>query len=93
MMTRSLTSKYLPGLMKVMLPFFKLYFSDDGGKSAEKASRSTVWGATSSDLEGVCGRYFDTNMKEQKLHPTAYDTAVHEQIMALIEKTLARERD
>jgi hypothetical protein len=33
----------------------------------------------------VTGRYFDTNSKEQKLHPTAYDPQVQNSILALIE--------
>ena len=83
-MTRSLTAQSLPGLMKLMLPFFKLYFSDDGGKSAAKAATSTIWAATTPDLEGVNGKYFDTNMKEQRLHPTAYEADVQGAIMDVI---------
>lgn len=83
-MTRSLSSKSLPGLMKLMLPFFKLYFTDDGGKSASLAAKSTIWAATSSELDGITGRYFDTNMKEQALHPTAYDENVQSKILHII---------
>ena len=88
-MTRALSSKSLPGLMKLMLPFFKLYFADDGGKSAAKAALSTIWGATSPELDGITGRYFDTDMKEQRLHPTAYDKEVQDKIYALIKQTLS----
>ena len=84
-MTRSLTLSALPGLMKLMLPFFRLFFAEDGGKSAAKAAASTIWGATSRDLDGVTGRYFDTNTTEQRLHPTAYDPKVQDRIRALIE--------
>ena len=90
-MTRSLTSKALPGFMKLMYPFFTWYFADDGGKSAKKASQSTIWGATSSELNGVTGCYFDTNMKEQKLHPTAYETHIQEKILTLIHQSLPSE--
>ena len=85
-MTRSLSSSGLPGAMKLMLPFFRLFFADDGGKSAAKAARSTIWAATTSDLDGVTGRYFDTNSKETKLHPTAYDPQVQRCILAAIEQ-------
>ena len=84
-MTSSLTHKSLPGMMKLMLPIFRLLFRDDGGKSAAAAAVSTIWGATSPALDGVTGRYFDTNTKEQKLHPTAYDAVVHARILAVID--------
>ena len=84
-MTGSLSPSALPGFMKLMYPLFRLLFKEDGGKSAKKAARSTIWGATSSELDGVTGRYFDTNAKEQKLHPTAYDPRVQDSILAVIE--------
>jgi len=84
-MTGSLSLSGLPGLMKLMYPLLRLLFAEDGGKSAKKAARSTIWGATSAELEGVTGRYFDTNVEEQKLHPTAYDSRVQDSILAVIE--------
>ena len=84
-MTGSMSAGSLPGLMKLMYPLFRLLFREDGGKSAKKAARSTIWGATSPELDGVNGRYFDTNSKEQKLHPTAYDSQVQDSILAVIE--------
>jgi NAD(P)-dependent dehydrogenase (short-subunit alcohol dehydrogenase family) len=84
-MTSSLSSKSLPGPMKIMLPLLKLIFRDDGGKSAAKAATSTIWGATTSDLDGVTGKYFDTNTKERKLHATAYEPEVQARILAVLE--------
>ncbi len=86
-MTRSLSPKSLPGAMKLMYPFFRLFFKEDGDKSAAKAAGSTIWGATSPDLEGTTGAYFDTNSKKKKLHPSAYDSAVQTQIRKLIDAT------
>ena len=83
-MTGSMSAEALPGPMKLMYPLMRILFREDGGKSAAKAARSTIWGATSSDLNGVTGRYFDTNSKEQKVHPTAYDSQVQESILAVI---------
>lgn len=83
-MTRSMGASALPGLLKLMLPFFRLLFAEDGGKSAAKAARSTIWAATTSDIDGVGGRYYDTNCVEQKMHPTAYQPAVHARIRAVI---------
>ena len=90
-MTGSMSASALPGLMKLMYPLFRLLFKEDGGKSAKKAARSTIWGATSSELDGVTGRYFDTNAKEQKLHPTAYDSRVQDSILAVVEAAEAPE--
>ena len=90
-MTGSMSTKALPGAMKLMYPLFRLLFKEDGGKSAKKAARSTIWGATSSELDGVTGRYFDTNSKEQRLHPTAYDSHVQDRILAVIEASEAPE--
>ena len=83
-MTRSLTSAGLPGAMKLMMPFFKLFFWDDGGKSASKAARSTIWAATTSELNGRTGHYFDTNSREAKLHPSAYDLEHQARIVDLL---------
>ena len=76
--------------MKIMMPFFRWFFKEDGGKSAGKAARSTIWAATAPDLEGVAGRYFDTNTKEQRLHPTAYEGAVQAAIVSVIDTALAQ---
>ena len=84
-MTRSVSSKGLPGAMKLMMPFFRLFFREDGGKSAAKAARSSIWGATTPELDGVTGRYYDTDCVEQKLHPTAYDSSVQAAIVAVME--------
>ena len=83
-MTGALSVDALPGLLKLMYPLFRFMFRADGGKSAAKAARSTIWAATTSSLNGVTGRYFDTNTKEQKLHPTSYDPKVQARIVAVI---------
>ena len=88
-MTRSLTSRALPGALKLMLPIFRFMFREDGGKSAARAARSTIWGATTPALDGVTGRYFDTHCKEQKLHPTAYDPQVQAGILAVLDRASA----
>ena len=85
-MTRSLSAKGLPGPMKIMMPFFKIFFREDGGKSAWNASKSTVFAATDPSLEGITGRYFNTHSKEEKLHPSSYDETVHQQIIDVIER-------
>lgn len=83
-MTRSLSPKSLPGVMKIMYPFFRLFFKEDGDKSAAKAASSTIWAATSSDLAGTTGSYFDTKSIEKKLHHSAYASEVQACIRELI---------
>jgi NAD(P)-dependent dehydrogenase (short-subunit alcohol dehydrogenase family) len=85
-MTRSLTRAGLPGAMKLMMPFFRLFFSEDGGKSASKAARSTIWAATTPDLNGQTGRYFDTNSRDAKLHPSAHDPENQRRILDLLRR-------
>jgi len=86
-MTSAMSADALPGAMKLFYPLLRLLFREDGGKSAAKAARSTIWGATSPALDGVTGRYFDTNSREQKMHPTAYDPEVQAKILALIKES------
>ena len=83
-MTQSLSPRALPGPMKVMYPLFRWMFRDDGGRSAQRASKSTVWAATSTELDNRTGVYFDTHCREQKLHPSAYDTGVHARIRSAL---------
>ena len=92
-MTQSLSPKSLPGAMKLMYPFFRLFFREDGGKSAEKAAQSTIWSATSPKLQGVTGAYFDTHSKRQELHPSAHTPAVQSSIRAVIEGAETRYRE
>ena len=94
-MTKNLTLGHLPGPMKLMLPFFKCFFREDGGKSAKQAAHSTVWGCTSgvavtegATIAGATGKYFDTQCKEQPLHKTAYDSAVQKAVTDAIKKAL-----
>ena len=84
-MTGSLSLDHLPGLMKLFYPIFWLMFRDDGGKSAKKASTSTVFAATSAELDGVTGKFFDSKATGQELDPTAYDSQVQAKIIQTIE--------
>ena len=83
-MTQSLSLKLLPGAMKLMYPFFRLFFREDGGKSAARAAKSTIMATISPDITGVTGTYFDTHSKQHDLHATAYDASVHNQIREVI---------
>ena len=76
--------------MKFMYPFFRVFFREDGGKSAAKAARSTIWAATSLDIEGTTGAYFDTHSKQRSLHKTAYDPQTQARIRAVIDMAEAQ---
>jgi len=86
-MTQSLTARALPGAMKLMYPFFRLFFRDDGGKSAANAARSTIWAATDSEIHRVTGAYFDTHSERQELHPSAHEPSIHDAIRSTLEST------
>jgi len=88
-MTRSVTPEMLPRAMRWMFPIFKLLVRDDGGKSAAKAARSSVYLASSPEVEGVTGKYFDTNCKEAAWSPTVMEAGNREKIWKVIEKVSA----
>jgi NAD(P)-dependent dehydrogenase (short-subunit alcohol dehydrogenase family) len=85
-MTRSVTPEMLPGFMRFMWPFFKLAIREDGGKSAEKASRSSVYLASSVEVEGVNGKNFDTNSKMVDWPAAVVDQSTRQQIWKVAEQ-------
>ncbi|MCO4744818.1 MAG: SDR family NAD(P)-dependent oxidoreductase [Proteobacteria bacterium] len=75
-MTQAMGPMSLPWYMRPAFPVFSfLVQRKDGGASAEKASRSTIYAATTPDLEGVSGAYIDTASQRGSLHPTVLDAA------------------
>ncbi len=58
----------------------------DGGKSALKASRSSVYLASSAEVEGVSGKYFDTNSKMTVWPVTVLDQGTRHQIWQIAEQ-------
>jgi NAD(P)-dependent dehydrogenase (short-subunit alcohol dehydrogenase family) len=85
-MTRSVTAEMLPGFMRFAFPLFKLMTRPDGGKSAAKAARSSVYLASSKDVEGVSGKYFDTNNKMADWPPIVLNTATRERLWSIVER-------
>jgi NAD(P)-dependent dehydrogenase (short-subunit alcohol dehydrogenase family) len=88
-MTRSVTPEMLPGFMRFLFPIFKLVLREDGGKSAAKASRSSVYLASSPEVEGVSGKYFDTNSKAAEWSSAILDANLRTQLWSTVER-LAR---
>lgn len=62
-MTGAMTAEFLPMPLKLAAPIFKLMMRPDGGQSAAKAARSSIYAASSSDLAGKTGLYIDTNSR------------------------------
>ncbi|HND50668.1 MAG TPA: hypothetical protein PLL95_19005, partial [Anaerolineales bacterium] len=80
------TSEMLPRAMRWMFPIFKLAVREDGGKSAAKAARSSVYLASSPEVDGVTGKYFDTNCKEAAWSPAVMDEANREMLWKIVER-------
>lgn len=85
-MTRSVTAEMLPGFMRFLFPIFKLAVREDGGKSATKASRSSAYLASSLEVEGVSGKYFDTNGKEAEWSSAVLDANLRTQLWSTVER-------
>lgn len=62
-MTQNVTADMLPFLLRPLFPLFKLLVKPNNGKSAKKASRSSVYLATSKEVENMNGMYFDKNVQ------------------------------
>jgi hypothetical protein len=85
-MTQSVTPEMLPGFMRLMWPLFKLATRADGGQSAAKASRSSVFLASSAEVEGVNGKYFDTHSKMVDWPASVLDQATRQHLWAIAEQ-------
>lgn len=70
-MTRSVTMDMLPWQMRLAYPLFKLFTRPDGGKSAQKASRSSVLLATDPNLRGETGLYYTAKCVRQPMPAAA----------------------
>ena len=66
-MTQNVTAKMLPLLLRPLFPLFKYITRPDNGKSAKKASRSSVFLATSNEVENMTGIYCDKKVKIRKM--------------------------
>lgn len=86
-MTQSVTSSDMPWFVRPMWPLLsRMMQRDDGGVSAAKASRSSVWAASSKELDGVSGKYFDTKCKEKALHRSVQNTNNQQRVLVCAER-------
>jgi NAD(P)-dependent dehydrogenase (short-subunit alcohol dehydrogenase family) len=87
-MTQSVTAGMLPFLMRPLFPLFKFLVKPDGGKSAEKASRSSVFLATSKDVEGKTGLYVDKHVKIKEMPQAAANEENRKQVWNYVNQLL-----
>ncbi len=85
-MTQGVTREMLPGAMRWLFPLFKWMTRPDGGKSAAKAARSTVYLASSREVAGVTGQYFDTHCKQVEWPSAVLDQMIRQQAWAQVEQ-------
>jgi NAD(P)-dependent dehydrogenase (short-subunit alcohol dehydrogenase family) len=62
-MTGAMTPDMVPLAMRLVWPIFKYIMRDHGGKSAARASRSSVYAASTPEIAGETGLYINTNSK------------------------------
>jgi len=85
-MTQSVTPEMLPGFMRIIWPLFKLATRADRGQSAAKAARCSVYLASSAGVEGVNGKYFDTQSKMVDWPQAVLDQATRQRLWAMTEQ-------
>ena len=85
-MTRSVTPEMFPGFMRLIWPLFKSMVREDGGQSAAKASRSSVYLATSAEVANISGQYFDTNCKMVAWPKAVTDQEIRQKIWTITER-------
>ena len=87
-MTQSVTPEMLPKVMLFLFPLFKLAVRSDGSKSAEKASRSSVYLASSLDVEGISGKYFNSKCKDVNLPKVVLNQTTRTNLWEYVERLL-----
>ncbi|MDA0244736.1 MAG: SDR family NAD(P)-dependent oxidoreductase [Chloroflexi bacterium] len=83
-MTRSVTPEMFPRGIRWLFPVFKLMTRPDNGKSAGKASQSSVYLASSVDVAGVTGRYYSSKAKETKMPDVVFDPKIRQNLWGLV---------
>ena len=86
-MTRAMTRSTLPWWMKPLWPVFRSVMQrDDGGASAEKASRSSSWAVEAVELVRASGQIYDARCKRTRFKPKVADAACQQRVVALLRR-------
>ena len=91
-MTQAMDPSDLPGPMRLAWPLIRLFLRDDGGKSARKASRSSVFAATSPALDGQTGRYVTAKVTPGTFNDAVLDEANQDRVIAEMHRAVAGSR-
>ena len=83
-MTRNVTPEMLPSAVRWMFPLFKLMTRPDNGRSAAKASQSSVYLASSAEVEGVTGKYFNSKCKETAMPKIVFNAELGQNLWARV---------
>ncbi len=84
-MTRGVIPEMLPGAMRWMFPLFRWLTRPDGGKSAARASRSSVYLASAAEVQGVTGKFFNSNCQEVKWPQAVLDMETRHKLWERLE--------
>lgn len=88
-MTARMTSRSMPWYLRPLWPVFSAFMQrDDDGKSAEKASRSSVWAASAPESVAASGQYFDTHCQPARFHASLHEPAHQAAVIRAIEGVL-----
>lgn len=83
-MTTAMTPDVMPAPLRLLWPLFGLMMREDGGRSAAKAARSSIFLASSPAVAAISGAYFDTESRQKPFQPRqANDPQVRAAIWAL----------
>ena len=83
-MTRSVTPEMLPRGMRWIFPVYKFLTRPDGDKSAAKASQASVYLASSAEVRGITGKYFNPKSKQVPLPQAALDVTIRQQLWTIV---------
>jgi NAD(P)-dependent dehydrogenase (short-subunit alcohol dehydrogenase family) len=85
-MTNGMTPEMVPWFMAMAWPLFRVF---QRGQTVEKAAVSSIYLASSPDVEGVTGRYFNPSGKEVKSSGASYDQIASRRLWDITEQLLA----
>lgn len=80
-MTQAVNAEMLPWFLRPAFPLFRLAMRRS---SPDKASRSSVYAATSPDLAQASGRYFDPKCRPQPFHRSILGSDVRRRLVAWV---------
>ena len=85
-MTQSVTPEMIPGVLRLIYPIFKLATRADNGESAAKASRASIYLASSPDVQGMNGKYLNPQCKQVDWPKPVLDDSVRQQLWSMAEQ-------